>query len=98
LFKRKDNGWLAIQWITFCPVNNSCVKAIETKNLKKGLLISATFQVIFQAIQCICCDLQIIYDQSFCYLCVGAGNLCLHGIVFKIMYAGMVIKFLLAKL
>jgi hypothetical protein len=42
---------------------------------KKGLPSSATFKVIFRAVQFICCDLQIIYDQSFCYLCVGAGNL-----------------------
>jgi hypothetical protein len=25
----------------------------------------------------------MIYDQSFCYLCVGAGNVCLHRNVFK---------------
>ena len=28
-------------------------------------------------------NLQMIYDQSLCYLCVGAGNLCLHIIFFK---------------
>jgi hypothetical protein len=33
--------------------------------MKKGLLSSATFQIIFQAVQFICCDLQMIYDQSF---------------------------------
>jgi hypothetical protein len=74
----------------------SCVlKAIQTKNKKikkKGLLSSATFQVIFQAVQFICCDLQIIYDydQSFCYLCVGAENLCLNRIVFQVMYGNQI--------
>jgi len=34
-----------------------------------------TFKVIFHAFQFICFDLQMIYDQSFCYLCVGAGIL-----------------------
>jgi hypothetical protein len=32
--------------------------------IKKGLLSSATFQVIFHTVQFICCDLQMIYDQS----------------------------------
>jgi hypothetical protein len=52
-------------------------KSLDRKYLKKkkGLLSSATFQVNFHAVQFICCDLQMIYDQSFCYLCVGAGNL-----------------------
>jgi hypothetical protein len=55
---------------------------MDTRQKKGGgLLSSATFQVIFQAVQFICCDLQIIYDQSFCYLCVRVGNLCLHMIV-----------------
>jgi hypothetical protein len=49
-----------------------------------------SFQVIFQAVQFICCDLQIIYDQSFCYLCVGAGHLCLHRIVFQVMYGNQI--------
>jgi hypothetical protein len=62
----------------------------ELKKKKKGLLNSATFQVIFQAVQFICCDLQIIYDQSFSYLCVGAGNLCLYRIVFQIMYGNQI--------
>jgi hypothetical protein len=32
--------------------------------IKKALLSSATFQVIFHTVQFICCDLQMIYDQS----------------------------------
>ena len=34
----------------------------KINKIKKG---SATFQSIFQAVQFICCDLQMIYDQSF---------------------------------
>jgi hypothetical protein len=80
MFKSKDNGWLAIHWIQFCPVDYShdslhfLSKAIQIKN-KKGLLSSAIFKVIFHTVQFICCDLQMIYDQSLCYLCVRAGNL-----------------------
>jgi hypothetical protein len=48
---------------------------VSAKFLIKGLLSLATFQLIFHTVQLICCDLQMIYDQSFCYLCVGAGNL-----------------------
>jgi hypothetical protein len=61
----------------FIKDSGFCLKAIQTKNKRKGLLNSATFQIIFRAVQFICCDLQMIYDQSFCNLCVGAGNLCL---------------------
>jgi hypothetical protein len=95
------------QWLDSYPLDNilscgqlpwffctSSSKAIQAKNLKKGLLRSATFQVIFHTVQFICYDLQMIYDQSSCYLCVGAGNLCLHGI----FSSHMVIKFLLDKL
>ena len=73
-----STGQLVIQWTTPMILCTSCLRAIQTKNEKKGLLSSVTFQVIFHAVQFICCDLQMIYDQSFCYLCVGAGNLCLH--------------------
>ena len=38
----------------FCT---SSLKAIQTKNEKKGLLSSATFQVIFHTVQFICYDL-----------------------------------------
>jgi thiosulfate reductase cytochrome b subunit len=48
----------------------------------------------FKSVKFICYNLQMIYDQSFCYLCVGAGNLCLHGIC----SSHMVIRFLLDKL
>ena len=75
----------------FCT---SSLKAIQTKIEKKGLLSSATFQVIFHAFQLICYDLQMICDQTFCHLCVGAGNLCLHGN----FSSHMVNKFLLDKL
>ena len=37
----------------------------KINKINKGLLSSATFQIIFQAVQFICCDLQMIYDQSF---------------------------------
>jgi hypothetical protein len=73
-------NWLDIHWIKFCPVDNShnslhflCKSNPDHKLKKKGLLSSAIFQVIFQAVQFICCDLQMIYDQSFCYLCVGTS-------------------------
>ena len=29
------------------------------------------------------CDMQMIYDQSFCCLCVRSENLCLHWMYFK---------------
>ena len=73
-----SNGYNFVQWSTPMILCTICIKAIQTKNKRKGLLNSATFQVIFHAIQFICCDLQMIYDPSFCYLCVRAGNLCLH--------------------
>jgi len=50
------------------------------------MLSSATFQVNVHAVRFICCDLQMMYDQSFCYLCVVAGNACLH-IIFVKSYA-----------
>jgi len=61
---------------TSCQIN-------PDQKYKKGLLSSAIFHVIFDAVQFICCHLQMIYDQSFYYLCVVAGNLCLHRKVFK---------------
>jgi len=88
---KADNGWLDIHWIKFCPVDNShnslhflCKSNPDQK--KGGLLSSATFQVIFQAVQFICCDLQMIYDQSLCYLCDGAGNLCIHRKKFQVIW------------
>ena len=84
---------LDIHWIKFCPVDNyhnslhfQCKSNPDQKLKKKGLLSSAIFQVIFQAVQFICYDLQMIYDQSFCYLCVGAGNICLHIIFFQVIW------------
>jgi hypothetical protein len=88
------NGWLAIHWIKCCPVDNShdylhfLSKAFHTKHLKE--MSAKLFFTQFN----ICCDLPMIYDQSFCYLCIGAGNLCLH-IVFP---SHMEIFFLLDKL
>ena len=42
LYKSKYNGWLAVQWIKFCPVNNShdslhflCKSNQDKKYLKK---------------------------------------------------------------
>jgi hypothetical protein len=69
------------QWLASYPLNKilssgqsssmilctSCLKAIQTKNFKKGLLSSATLLVIFHSVQFICWDLQMIYVQSFCY-------------------------------
>jgi hypothetical protein len=63
-------------WI-ICPVNNShdSLHFLSKSNPgeKKGLLTSATFQVILHAFQFICCDLQMIYDQSFCYNQLSTG-------------------------
>ena len=71
----------------FCTSGLKAIQTKKKKRRKKGLLSLATFQVIFHTVQLICCDLQMIYVQSFCYLRVGAGNL-YH----------MVIHFLLSKL
>jgi hypothetical protein len=76
-------------------LSTSCLKAIQTKSKIKGLLSSATFQVIFHAVQYLSCYLQMSYDQSFCNLCVGAGNLCLHRFFFS---SHMVIQFLLRQI
>jgi len=53
LIKSKDIGWIAIHWIKFCPVDNShdffALPLLQQSRpkIKKGLLSSATFQVIF---------------------------------------------------
>jgi hypothetical protein len=82
----------------FCT---SSLKAIQTKNEKnKSAKFSdissyfSHFKLFFTQFNLFVTILQMIYDQSFCYLCVGAGNLCLHGIC----SSHMVIKFLLDKL
>ena len=90
-----STGYNFVQWTTPIILCTSCVKAIgpkKRKKKKKGLLSSATFQVIFQGAQFICSDLQMTYDQSFCYLCVGAGNLCLHRIVFQVFVSQIMIN------
>ena len=78
---KKQRQWLAsyplekilsneqLPWFFALPVLNQ-----PRPKIKKGLLSSATFQVIFHTVYY---DQQMIYDQWFCYFCVVAGNLCL---------------------
>ena len=75
--------YTASQWIKL--VVPTC-KSNPDQKKRGGLLSSAKFQVIFQAVQFICCDLQMIYDQSLCYLCDGAGNLCIHRKKFQVIW------------
>jgi hypothetical protein len=62
-------------FVELCPVDishDSLHFLSKSNREQKGLLTSATFQIIFYTFQLICCDQQIIKDHFIIYV-LGLG-------------------------